>query len=134
MERVSVPENIKVTMKLTDDLPEISADKTQLHQVFFNIILNGLQAMSGGGSLAIVSRKKDNFIEVDIADTGQGISKEDMNKIFEPLFSTKAQGTGLGLSVCRSIIEGHEGAIEMESEPGKGARFVVRLLIDRKKS
>ncbi len=129
---VGVPENIEVATELNSELPEILADRAQLRQVFSNIISNAVQSMPEGGRLDIRSIGKDEFIEVDIADTGQGIPKENLNKIFEAFFSTTGTGTGLGLTVCQSMIEGHGGSIEVESEVGKGTKFMVKLPVTRK--
>lgn len=129
---MTVPENIEVATELNSKLPEILADRAQLRQVFSNIILNAVQVMPEGGRLDIRSIDKDEFIEVDIADTGQGIPKENLNKIFEAFFSTTGLGTGLGLTICQSIIEGHGGSIEAESEVGKGTKFMVRLPVTKK--
>ncbi len=125
--RVKVPENIKVSKDLKKSLPQVPADGEQLKQVFSNIILNAIQAMPKGGMLTITGTTKDKFLELDISDTGEGISKENLNKIFEPLFSTKIHGTGLGLPVCQSNIEGHRGTINAEGEVGKGTKFTVKL-------
>ena len=88
--------------------------------------------MPEGGTFTITSSKKDDFIKVEIMDTGEGILKENLEKIFDPLFSTKPKGTGLGLSICQNIIELHEGKIEVESEAGKGAKFIVKIKIIKK--
>jgi signal transduction histidine kinase len=85
--------------------------------------------MNKGGKLTIKSVEKEGFIEVSFSDTGVGIKKEDLSKIFDPLFSTKVKGTGLGLSVCLSLVEGHSGKIAVESEYGQGATFTVKLPI-----
>ena len=129
--KVDVPENIEVVIKLEGNLPRILADGVQLRLVFSNIILNGIQAMPKGGRLTIIGRRQGEFIEVDIADTGEGILKENLDKIFEPLFSTKARGTGLGLTVCQSIINMHNGIIQIQSEVGKGTRFMIKLPITK---
>ena len=129
LEENKVPGNIKVSTKLNSQLPQIQADEAQLKEVFSNIILNAIQAMPKGGELTITTARKDEFIETDIADTGEGISKENLEKIFDPLFPTKPRGTGLGLSVCQSIIEGHKGAIEVKSEVEKKTKFIVKLQI-----
>ena len=123
------PPNIKVSTKLNSQLPQIQADEAQLKEVFSNIILNAIQAMPKGGELTVTTARKDEFVEVAIANTGEGISKENLEKIFDPLFSTKPRGTGLGLSVCQSIIEGHKGAIEVKSEARKKTKFIVKLPI-----
>ena len=127
--KVHVPDNIDVCINIKDDLPPVTADEIQLKQVFSNIILNAIQAMSDKGVLTITGHQKDTLVEVGIFDTGKGIPKENLNKIFEPLFSTKAQGTGLGLSVCQRIIEMHQGNIDIESETEKGTKFFVQLPI-----
>jgi PAS domain S-box-containing protein len=131
--KIHVPDNIEVDMKIKNELSSILADEIQLKQVFSNIILNAIQAMPKGGMLSITgTTKKDRFMEIDISDTGEGIPKENLDKIFEPIFSTKAHGTGLGLCVCQSIIEMHKGKIKIESEPEKGTRFIVQLPITNK--
>ncbi|MFH1753038.1 MAG: ATP-binding protein [Candidatus Omnitrophota bacterium] len=129
IERSRIPGNITVELKLGRELPAITVDPDQLMRVFSNIITNAIQAMGKSGSLTIASVEMNDFIEITFADTGPGISKEDMEKIFEPLFSTKAKGTGLGLSICQSIIMLHKGDIRAVSDHGKGAKFVIRLPI-----
>jgi signal transduction histidine kinase len=114
------------------DLPKIRGNPNQLGQVFVNLILNALQAMEKRGKLTLVTRPGDFDIEIQIKDNGKGISPENLSKIFNPFFTTKpaGQGTGLGLSISYEIIAGHEGDIQVESEPGKGTTFYVRLPID----
>jgi len=122
-------QNIKLTKKFTP-LPRISADSSQLQQVFMNIILNAVQAMPNTGEISVTTAEgKDNFIEVRISDTGCGIAKENIPKLFDPFFSTKKEGRGigLGLSVVYGIINRHRGRIEVESEVGKGSTFIVKL-------
>ena len=131
---IKIPENIRIVSQLNSSLPHISADEVQLGQAFSNIILNAVQAMPDGGELTIANRTNNEIIEVDIIDTGIGISKENLNKMFDPLFSTKAQGTGLGLAVCQGIIEMHRGSIEVESKIGKGTKFTVRLPIGKEEA
>jgi len=131
LHRLKIPSGIEVVTKLDDTLPEIEVDALQIQQVFSNISNNAIQVMEKDGSLTIITKLKDNFIEISFADTGSGIPKENLTKIFEPLFSTKTKGTGLGLSVVASLIEGHNGKIEVESETGKGTTFTVKLPIKR---
>ena len=83
--------------------------------------------MTEGGKLTIAAREKGKFLEVKIADTGCGIPQETVGKIFEPLFTTKAKGIGLGLAACKTIIDRHKGNIEVESEVGKGTTFTIKL-------
>jgi len=132
LSRTTVPENVEVVSQLGEALPAILADPDQLTQVFSNIILNGIQAMPEGGQLVVktseVSGKlPKSEVAVSITDTGVGISEEDLEKIFEPLFTTKAKGIGLGLAVTKTLVEGHGGSIEVESTVGEGSTFTVRL-------
>ncbi len=131
LDRLRIAPNIEVALELRDDLPEIEVDAPQMHQTFYNIIKNALEAMEKGGKLKIkTGLKDDGFLEVSFSDTGSGVSKENIAKIFEPLFSTKTKGTGLGLSVCSSIVEGHHGKIEVTSEVGQGTTFTVKLPVN----
>jgi signal transduction histidine kinase len=133
LSRTAVPENVEVVSQLDETLPIILADPDQLGQVFGNIILNAVQAMPEGGQLVVktseVSEKlpKSEWVAVSFADTGVGISEENLDKLFEPLFTTKAKGVGLGLAVVKSLVEGHGGNIKVQSEVGKGSTFTVRL-------
>jgi PAS domain S-box-containing protein len=126
--RNPIPENIKLTRTPDDTLPDIMADPDKLLQVFTNLITNACQAMSAGGSLTIQSALsgKDR-VSVSVTDTGTGITEEHMKRLFEPLFSTKAKGIGLGLVVTKAIVEAHQGSIDVRSEPGKGTTFTVTL-------
>ncbi len=129
---MSVPENIELVKRLDADLPDVEIDAGQVQQVLVNIIMNAVQAMPEGGKLTIGARQRDKFLEVEISDTGCGISQEAISKIFDPLFTTKAKGIGLGLAVCKAIIERHEGSIEVKSEVGKGATLTIRLPLKAK--
>jgi signal transduction histidine kinase len=127
LSRLTVPENIEVINKVDADLPEVEIDADQVRQVFVNIATNAIQAMPERGKLTIDARKGDKFLEVAISDTGVGISEDVIGKIFDPLFTTRAKGIGLGLAVCKSIIERHGGAIGVESNVGEGTTFTVKL-------
>lgn len=127
------PEFHKIIWKedLCEGPAKIKGDFNQLQEVFLNLAINACQAMPDGGTLTISSSKPDGeFVHVRIEDTGSGIKKEDMGKLFLPFFTTKDTGTGLGLPLCYSIIESHEGSIEVESEVDKGAVFIVKLPAD----
>jgi PAS domain S-box-containing protein len=122
----------QVTLKTYFDggLPFVRGDALQLHEVFRNLLVNALQAMSNGGTLKVnaVYNVVDNDLEIQIADTGEGISQENLDKVFTPFFSTKKYtGGGLGLSFAYQVIKAHTGRIEMESELGKGTLFRVFL-------
>ena len=123
--------------QLDEALPTILADPDQLGQVFGNIILNGIQAMPKGGQLVVqtseVSGKppRSGWVAISFADTGVGIPEGDLGKLFEPLFTTKAKGIGLGLALAKTLVEGHRGTIEVESEVGKGSTFTVKLPLSK---
>jgi len=126
-------QNVRLTTALSDSLPEAMMDGNQIQQVFTNIILNAAESIEGQGELTIASRVASDgkSIEVEFADTGCGIPRENLEKIFDPFFTTKevGRGTGLGLAVSYGIIARHKGAIEVESEPGKGTTFTVRFFL-----
>jgi len=134
LSRITVPENVKVVKQLDEPLPAILADSVQLGQVFTNITLNAIQAMTEGGQLVVKSEAPSpGWVNISFADSGVGISKEDMGKLFEPLFTTKAKGIGLGLAIVQTLVEGHGGTIGAQSEVGKGSTFTIRLPIGTKK-
>jgi signal transduction histidine kinase len=112
---------------LEEDSPplEIRGDPERLKSCFSNIAINALQAMPGGGQLDVKVTRLDGVIQISMSDTGVGISEEALSKIFEPYFSTKQAGFGLGLAVTRAIVEEHHGSIAVESEPKRGAKFIV---------
>ncbi len=114
-------------------LPQLAVDGDQLQQVFTNLILNGIQAMPEGGTLTVTTELDDEAgcCRITIADSGSGIAAENLKEIFNPFFTTKASGTGLGLSVSYGIIKDHGGRIEVTSEPGKGSSFTVLLPLKR---
>ena len=123
---------VPATINVIDNFPEpdilIHADREQLRMTFQNIINNAVQAMDSKGTLTVtVSEITGTRTEVSFADTGSGIALEDLNRIFEPLFSSRARGIGLGLSIAKMIIDKHNGTIEAKSELGKGTIFIIRL-------
>jgi len=113
-----------------DDIPLVLMDTDQMTQVFLNILINSIEASPRGGKVVVgCETDEQGRVMIHVADTGEGIPRENLDKLFDPFFSTKKKGTGLGLAIVKSIIEGHEGEIEVESEPGKGTRFTVTLRI-----
>lgn len=121
---------ITISVVEHENVPKIMGDPEFLRSVFNNLFINAVQAMeSGGGHLGIkISPSDDNkFVNFEITDTGGGISQENLASIFEPYFSTKETGTGLGLAIVQKVVEVHNGTIAVESEEGKGTKFVVRL-------
>lgn len=124
--------NIIWKEKLTENLPKIQGDFNQLQEMFLNIGLNACQAMPKGGLITISSKdKKDGFIEVTIKDTGIGVKKEDLDKLFTPFFTSRDSGTGLGLAICQSIVHSHGGKVRAESELGKGSIFRITLPVKK---
>ncbi len=122
--------NIRLSMNLDGSRATVRVDASQLKQVFFNIVRNACDAMPGGGELRVsATRPSSNgkFVRIEVADTGRGIPEEDQERIFDPFFSTSREGTGLGLAISRKIVESHGGRIEVESRPGRGARFAIVL-------
>ena len=113
------------------DLPMILMDREQMKQVALNLLLNAVQAMPKGGTLMLRGQnsKDGQWITISIQDSGVGVPNEDMNKLFDPFFSTKEGGIGLGLSIAHRIIDQHHGKIEVESDPGKGTLFTIWLPI-----
>ncbi len=122
-------QNVDVVKEFSPSLPEVMADFDQLQQIFTNLTLNAIQAMPDGGRLIIRSSATDGGVRIDVQDTGCGISKENMGKLFTPFFTTKekGKGVGLGLAVAHGIIERHKGRIKVQSEVGKGTTFTVFL-------
>jgi len=129
LRRVEVPPSVDIVMQLEREPPDISADPHQLNQVLENLIRNAIQAMPDGGRLTISVSSLLSEVIVSVSDTGAGIPEENLQKIFEPLFTTRAAGIGLGLVIVRTLVEGHGGTIEVESEVGAGTTFTVRLPI-----
>jgi PAS domain S-box-containing protein len=109
------------------DLVAVPGDEGQLAQVFLNIGINALQAMRSGGSLNVTTRRQDGWAEVSVEDSGEGIREEILPHIFDPYFTTRPHGVGLGLVIAHRIVEGHQGTTDVESEVGKGTTMVVRL-------
>ena len=118
---------VNVDLKVPGDLPPLHADRNYLKQLLLNLVLNGIQAMPQGGTLSIAARAIKDRLELTVADQGAGIKPAVMKKIFEPYFTTKSNGSGLGLSIARRIAEAHGGAITVESEASRGSRFHVLL-------
>ena len=121
------PKNVTIDMELPDDLPLAHVDQLHIKQVLSNLVTNAFQAMPDGGRLTVASRAIEGIIEISIADTGSGITPENQDKIFEPLFTTKAKGIGLGLAICKNLIEANGGKIDFESEVGEGSIFRLHL-------
>jgi PAS domain S-box-containing protein len=128
---VKVPRHIQV-LDLTQNKPKIRVDVPKMKRVFVNIIKNAVDAMPEGGKLTITSKKVNGKLEIAFADTGVGISEDVLEKIWTPLFTTKAKGMGFGLPICRRIVEAHGGNISVESTVNKGTTFTVTISIKPK--
>jgi signal transduction histidine kinase len=127
-----VPPGIELCEELSGDLPAVTVDGTRLQQVLLNLLRNALQAMPHGGQLDVTTRRGpvaggEATVELVVRDTGAGISPSVLEKLFVPFYTTKVDGTGLGLPICRRIVEAHRGSLEVRSLPEQGATFVVRL-------
>lgn len=126
---------VEFSIQIPSPLPRFSMDAEQLHQVLLNLVLNGIQALGQEGKITIQARvlpgkgapSQPSYVEISVSDTGAGISRDHLEKIFRPFYTTKRGGTGLGLSLCRRIISQHGGTLAVESEVNKGSRFIVRL-------
>src|SRR5262249_54059959 len=118
---------IEVTVECPPELPQALGDADQLRIALGNLIRNARDAMPEGGRLAISGRLADGHLEIDIAAAGVGTPAEDLARVMEPLYSTKARGLGLGLAISRSIVEKNQGTLRVASEPGRGSVFTVRL-------
>jgi signal transduction histidine kinase len=118
---------IKIELEKSPALQVVEHDSDQIHQVLLNLLLNAVQAIEGPGSVKVEILSQDDFASISVTDTGRGIAPEHLPNIFRPFYTTKGNGTGLGLSLARRIVEEHRGRIEVTSEVGKGTMFRVLL-------
>jgi signal transduction histidine kinase len=127
LEKQLLSKNIKVDKKFGKNLSKVLVDGNQIQQVFFNIILNAMEAMPEGGNLLIETKQIDATIEIYFQDSGKGVLTEDRERLFEPFYSSKKDGNGLGLSVSYGIITAHGGDLYLVEEKGTGACFCISL-------
>jgi signal transduction histidine kinase len=145
--KCAFPESVVLQAEIPDTLPAFKVDPLQMGQVLQNLIANAIQAMPQGGVLKIAARRAhsvgaglvpaqsgypqgvplQDFVEISVEDSGVGIAPENMKKLFQPLFTTKAKGIGLGLVVCKNLVQANGGRIGVASEPGEGTTFTVAL-------
>jgi signal transduction histidine kinase len=118
---------IKIELQKASDLSEVEHDSDQVHQVLLNLLLNAVQAMEGPGTVHVEIGSQGDYASVVVSDTGRGISAQNLPNIFRPFYTTKGNGTGLGLSLAHRIVEDHHGHIEVSSTVGKGSKFTVLL-------
>ncbi len=130
LERKEPPENVEVVLNIPAEIPSLFVDPRQIQQVLVNLVRNGCDAMKDGGVLVIEALEKEGRVDIQVTDTGVGIPAENLEKIFEPLFSTKSRGLGLGLAICVSLVEANGGTISVESEEGIGSAFTVSLPVE----
>jgi two-component system NtrC family sensor kinase len=125
---------IEVKFVPNPSLPPVEHDPTLIQQVILNLLLNGIQAISGPGEVRVELLQDHDSVLIQVADTGRGISAEALPKIFKPFFTTRKEGTGLGLSLANGIVQSHAGRIEVSSAPDKGTQFKVFLPVQRPKT
>ncbi|MFQ6064122.1 MAG: PAS domain S-box protein, partial [Candidatus Bathyarchaeia archaeon] len=133
LSRIEVPERVKI-LDLSKNTPKVPVDIDQMTRTFENLIRNAIEAMPNRGRLEIKSKKRGNSLKITFRDTGMGISKKNLSKLFTPLFTTKAKGVGMGLAICKRIINAHGGSINIESREGKGTLVTVTIPITEEKS
>jgi two-component system, NtrC family, sensor histidine kinase PilS len=126
LEHRPLPDTVKVARAYDRDLA-VDADPQQIRQVFWNLCLNALQAMPEGGELHVAAHCQDRFVQVRVSDSGQGIQAADLPHIFEPFFSTKSEGSGIGLALVHRIVQEHGGDIEVRGRTGPGTTFIITL-------
>jgi len=129
VEQQAKEKGIGLNFSIVDQLPLISLDGDKMNQLFLNLYLNAIEAMNSGGTLSIglnvINERK--VIEITITDTGEGIKKEDLSRIFDPYFTTKPSGSGIGLAMVHNIVEAHQGTIMAKSNPGHETQFMITL-------
>ena len=118
---------IKIELQQAPDLAEVEHDSDQIHQVILNLLLNAVQASEGAGTVRVEIGSRDDCAIVTVSDTGRGIPEQHLSQIFRPFFTTRGNGTGLGLSLVRRIVDEHHGRINVTSVVGKGSKFEVLL-------
>lgn len=126
-DRVVVAEGVRIEVQVPREPFLVHADPTQMRQVLSNLITNSVQAMDGPGRIVIKAHDQQDHVLITFEDDGPGVPSELIDRVFEPLFTTRAKGTGLGLPICRQIVERHGGSIDVARSDGPGARFTIRL-------
>lgn len=127
----ALAKSVEIALHKDPSLPEVEHDSDQIHQVLLNLLLNALQAIDKNGKVTVIVEKQGKNAVVEVTDNGRGIPPENLPNIFRPFFTTKGDGTGLGLSLARRIVEDHQGRIDVTSTLGKGTKFTVVLPLQR---
>ena len=124
---------VQILFTANSSLPLVDHDPALIQQVVLNLLLNGIQAIFGAGKVEVTAAREQDQAIVEVADTGRGIPADALPKIFKPFFTTRSEGTGLGLSLANGIVQSHGGRIEVSSAPGKGSQFQIWLPVERPK-
>jgi signal transduction histidine kinase len=127
----ALAKSVEIILNQDHSLTEVEHDSDQIHQVLLNLLLNALQAIDLDGKVTVTIKSQGSTAVVEVADDGRGIPPEDLPHIFRPFYTTKGEGTGLGLSLARRIVEDHQGRIDVTSTVGKGTTFAVMLPLER---
>ncbi len=127
--KIKIPENIEFEKNFHENISKTFLDRIRFEQILTNLITNALDAMENGGILTIETSQKNNKINIQIKDTGSGIEPNNIDKIFHPLFTTKAKGFGLGLAIVKRYVETHNGILSVKSKLGEGTNFQLKFPI-----
>jgi signal transduction histidine kinase len=122
-----ISQPIKIELEQAADLPEVEHDSDQIHQVILNLLLNAVQAITGAGTVTVRILSQPDSAIVAVSDTGRGMTEQQLAQIFRPFYTTRSNGTGLGLSLVRRIVEEHHGQVNVSSEAGRGSTFEVQI-------
>jgi signal transduction histidine kinase len=131
-QKQAVFKDVELKYEIDENIPPLSLDKGQIQQAIINLIINAIESTDAGGSIYISTAYNplQERVEIAVSDTGQGIEKNDLDKIFDPFFTSKDEGTGLGLAITHGIIEQHNGKIDAFSKVGRGTIFTIKLPIE----
>ncbi len=132
LEELDIPPEIRLEADLNPETGPVQGDPTMLQRVFQNLFRNAIQAMGGRGTLRVTARRREGTVEIAVRDTGPGFPEEEIQRVFEPLYTTRPEGAGLGLAIARKLVEAHAGRIRAENPAGGGARVVVTLPAERR--
>ena len=132
LQKYAFPQNVKIDFKVEPAALQVVADPDYISRTMYNLVTNAVQAMPDGGTLTIHAHQTENYVIVDVKDTGVGIPQEAQSKLFTPMFTTKAKGQGFGLAVVKRMTEAVGGTVTFESQEGKGTTFTLRFPLKNK--